>query len=87
MSIKSDVDKAKVRTAIKIFLTLKGDASARQLAFFINDLNLKLRSNINSTVIANELTYCMSETKNFLQVNFYKDNKGIRRYYLENKKD
>lgn len=84
MALKTDVDKAKVRTAIKVYLSLKGDATASQLSAFINDLNLKIRANITPTIIAKELDYCMTESKNFLQVGFYKDVKGKRRYYLEN---
>ena len=85
MALKTDVDKAKVRTAIKIYLTLKGDATANQLSAFINDLNLKIRANITPTVIANELAYCMNESHNFLQVDFYYDVGRRKQYYLINK--
>ena len=84
MAIKTEVDKAKVRTAIKVYLALKGSATAKQLSEFINDLQLGIRANINPNIIANELDYCMNESRNFLQIGFYKDVKGRRRYYLEN---
>lgn len=84
MALKTDVDKAKVRTAIKIYLTLKGDGTANQLSEFINDLNLKIRANITPTIIAKELQYCMKESHNFLQVDFYYDVGRRKRYYLVN---
>ena len=87
MAIKTDVDKAKVRTAIKIYLALNGAATANQLSAFINDLDLKIRANINPTVVTNELSYCMEEGYNFLHINYYKDAKNTRRYYLENAKN
>lgn len=88
MALKNDVDKAKVRTAIKIYLTLKGDANARQLSAFINDLDLKIRTNINPSVIAKELQYCMqSNNLNFLNVASYKDKTNTRRYYLDKRDD
>lgn len=85
MALKTAEDKAKVRTAIKIFLALKGDATAKQLSEFIIDLDLKLRANISPTIIATELDYCMREGYNFLRVGCYRDKRNIRRYYLENK--
>ena len=87
MALKTAEDKAKVRTAIKIYLSLNGTATAKQLSEFINDLDLKTRANINTTVVANELEYCMKDTYNFLHIGFYKDNKNTRRYYLENSKN
>ena len=84
MALKTAEDKAKVRTAIKIYLSLKGDATAKQLSEFINDCKLKTRANITPTIVTNELEYCMKDSYNFLHINFYKDVKGKRRYYLEN---
>jgi len=83
MALKTAEDKAKVRTAIKIYLALKGNATANQLAAFINDLDLKIRANITPTVVANELDYCMKDSYNFLHISFYKDVQGRRRYYLD----
>ena len=85
MALKTDEDKAKVRTAVKIYLSLKGSATASQLSAFINDLKLKTRANITPTIIANELHYCMNESNNFLQVGFYYDVKKRKMYYIENK--
>lgn len=83
MALKTAEDKAKVRTAIKIYLSLNGAATAKQLSAFINDLDLKIRANINPTVITNECEYCMKDSYNFLNIGFYKDSKNTRRYYLE----
>ena len=84
VALKTDVDKAKVRTAIKIYLSLKGSATARQLCDFILDLDLKLRGNISPTIITAELDYCMTKPNlNFLKVSFFKDTQGRRRYYLD----
>ncbi len=79
----NDVDKAKVRTAIKVYLSLKGDATARQLDDFIQDLELRIRGTVNPSVIAKDLMYCEGESKNFLNVSSYKDKTNTRRYYLD----
>ena len=86
MVLKTAEDKAKVRTAIKIYLALKGNATANQLAAFIIDLDLKIRANITPTVVANELDYCMKDSYNFLHISFFKDKHGRRRYYLDEDK-
>lgn len=83
MALKTAEDKAKVRTAIKIYLSLKGDATAKQLSEFIIDLDLKLRANISPPIIATELDYCMQEGYNFLKVGCYRDKRNTRRYYLD----
>ena len=83
MAIKTDVDRAKVRTAIKIYLSLKGSATSRQLSDFINDLDLRIRAEINPSVIAKDLMYCERESKNFLNVASYKDKTNSLVYYLE----
>lgn len=87
MALKTDVDRAKVRTAIKIYLSLKGDATARQLADFINDLDLRIRAEINASVIAKDLMYCEKESKNFLNVASYKTKTNTRRYYLDRRSE
>ena len=83
MAIKTPEDKAKVRTAIKIYLSLKGSASAKQLASFINDCDLKVRANINPNVIAKEMNYLIKVPCSFLKVGQYKDNTNTMRYYLD----
>lgn len=85
MALKTDTDKAKVRTAIKIYLALRGSATAKQLADFVNDCDLRVRANVNPSVIAKDLMYCSGEPKNFLNVSSYVQGNGARRYYLENK--
>lgn len=83
MAIKTAEDKAKVRTAIKIYLSLKGAATASQLAAFINDLDLRTRCDINTNVVAKELNYLIKMPCSFLKVNQYKDNTNTMRYYLD----
>ena len=83
MALKTAEDKAKVRTGIKIYLSLKGSATAKQLTEFLNDMDLKTRANLNSTVIANELHYLMKVPCSFLKVNCYRDNTNTSHYYLE----
>lgn len=85
MALKTDEDKAKVRTAIKIYLSLKGSATAAQLSSFILDCKLNIRANISPTVIAKELDYLMEMPCSFLKVDFYYDTKKRKRYYIVNK--
>ena len=82
MSI-SDVDKLKIRTAVKCYLTIKGNATARQLVEFINGCDLRLQCRLTSQILAIELKYCMTQpNKNFLKIGFDKDTTGRRKYYL-----
>lgn len=83
MSLKTAEDKAKVRTAIKVYLSLKGAATAKQLSEFVNDLDLKVRANVNTNVIAKELNYLIKMPCSFLKVGCYKDKSNTMRYYLE----
>lgn len=83
MALKNDVDKAKFRTAVKIYLKFKGDATARQISNFINDCDLKIRGEVNPSVVAKDLMYCSREAKNFLNVKSFRDNTNHMRYYLE----
>ena len=77
---------AKVRTAIKLYLSQHGTATARQLASFINECGLSIRAEVNASVIARDLLYCQRESKNFLNVASYKDKTtNARIYYLEKK--
>lgn len=83
MAIKTAEDKAKVRTACKIYLTLKGSATAKQLSEFICDCDLKLRANINPSVVANELNYLIQVPCSFLKVDAKKDNTNTMIYFLK----
>lgn len=83
MAIKTAEDKAKVCTAIKCYLSFKGSATAKQLATYLNEIDLKLRANINPTVIGNELLYCAKTKGNFLRVGYDYEPSGERRYFLE----
>ena len=84
MAIKTAEDKAKVRTAVKIYLSLKGSATASQLSSFICDLDLRLRANITPSIVANELNYLMKMPCSFLRIGAYKDKTNTMVYYLEN---
>lgn len=63
----TDVDKAKVRTAVKCYLTFKNEATAKQLNDFLLTLDLKLRRDLTTNELARELTYCC-KNKNFLNI-------------------
>lgn len=82
MSI-SDMDKLKIRTAVKCYLKLKGKATAKQLVDFINGCDLRLQCRLTSQILAIELKYCMTQpNNNFLKIGFEKDKTGRRKYYL-----
>ena len=83
MALKNDVDKAKFRTAVKLFLRFKGEATARQISNFINECDLRIRGKVNPSVVAKDLMYCSTQSKNFLNVKFYRDRTNHMRYYLE----
>ena len=83
MALKNDVDKAKFRTAVKLFLRFKGEATARQISNFINECDLKIRGEVNPSVVAKDLMYCSTQPKNFLNVKSYRDRTNHMRYYLE----
>ncbi len=83
MSI-SDMDKVKIRTAVKCYLKINKKATARQLVDFINDCDLRLHCRLNSQILALELKYCMTApNSNFLKLGFEKDKTRRRVYYLE----
>ena len=80
----TDIDKAKIRTAVKCYLTINRKATAKQLVDFINECDLKLHCRLNSQILALELKYCMTNpNKNFLKISFEKDKTRRRVYYLE----
>lgn len=83
MSI-SDIDKVKIRTAVKCYLYLNKKATARQLDEFIQSCNLRLHCRLNPNILALELKYCMTQpNQNFLRIGFKKDKTNRRVYYLE----
>ena len=80
----SDVDKIKIRTAVKCYLKLRHKATAKQLVEFINSCDLRLHCRLNSNILALELKYCMTApNSNFLKIRFEKDVRNTRVYYLE----
>lgn len=80
----NDVDKAKIRTAVKCYLKFKQNASAKELYYFIASCNLKLRGRLNPNILGTELTYCCNPTKpNFLNLGSYRDKTNTKIYYLE----
>ena len=79
----SDVDKVKIRTAVKCYLKLKGKATAKQLNEFIQTCDLRLQCRLNSSILALELKYCMtSPNQNFLKIDYDVDKTNTRVYYL-----
>lgn len=80
----TDIDKAKIRTAVKCYLKLNGNATARQLNEFIQSVDLRLHCRLNPSILALELKYCMTApNQNFLTIGFKKDKTNTRVYYLE----
>ena len=80
----SDVDKVKIRTAVKCYLKLKGGATAKQLNEFIQTCDLRLHCRLNPSILALELKYCMTQPNhNFLELTFEKDVSNTRVYYLK----
>ena len=81
----TDIDKAKIRTAVKCYLKLKGKGTAKQLNEFIQSCDLRLHCRINPQILALELKYCMTApNQNFLRIKFEKDKTNTRVYYLDN---
>lgn len=83
MALRNDVDKAKVRVAVKIYLEHKGEATAKELSNFVNGLDLRLRGELNPNVMAKDLLYCSTQTKNFLNVKRRKTKTNAMVYFLD----
>ena len=82
----TEVDKAKIRTAVKCYLKLNGKATAKQLNEFIQSCDLRCHCRLNPSILAVELKYCMTKPNmNFLNINSKKDKTNTRVYYLEEK--
>lgn len=79
----TDIDKAKIRTAVKCYLKIKGKATAKQLNEFIQSSDLRLHCRLNPNILALELKYCMtSPNHNFLKIDYDVDKTNTRVYYL-----
>jgi hypothetical protein len=80
----NEVDKAKIRVAIKCYLKENKEATAKEIYYWIESLELKLRSRLTPSILAVELCYCSDIGKNFLNIAYYKrkyDNTNV--YYLK----
>lgn len=79
----SNEDKIKIRTAVKCYLKFKDKATAKELYYFIAGLDLKIRCRLTPNILAKDLTYCCkSTTRNFLNIDFYKNKTNTQIYYL-----
>ena len=80
----TEVDKTKIRTAVKCYLKLNGKATSKQLNEFIQSCDLKLQCRTNPTIIAMELKYCMTQpNNNFLKLETKKDKTNRNVYTLK----
>ena len=79
----NDIDRTKVRTAAKCYLTIYKKGTARQIFDFLMKCDLRLRGNLTVSELARELSYCC-KTKNFLDITFEKRQRdNFNYYYLE----
>ena len=79
----TDIDKAKIRTAVKCYLKIKGKATAKQLNEFIQSCDLRLQCRLNPNILALQLKYCMTvPNQNFLKIDYDVDKTNTRVYYL-----
>lgn len=80
----NEIDKAKIRVAIKCYLKNEKKGTAKEIYYWIESLELKLRGRLTPNILAVELIYCSDIGKNFLNITYYKrkyDNTNV--YYLK----
>ena len=77
----TDIDKAKIRTAVKCYLLFNKEATARQLNDFLMQNDFRLRRDISTNELARDLTYCCKHN-NFLNLKSVRNTDNTQVYSL-----